>query len=204
MTEPIRYPTFVAFSSGVCIARGSLPTVALEVKRATDAGAPRAIQVFDAETSEPLDLDLGGTIDDVERRHQLDDAPRPSHRTDEAVRPRPARGRPRIGVVSREVTLLPRHWAWLAEQPGGASAALRRLVDEARTTHAGRDALRGAQERTYRFVSYVAGDAPGFEEAVRALYARDGATFAAETSEWPRDVRDHALRLAAPVFEPEA
>ena len=64
--------------------------------------------------------------------------------------------------------------------------------------------LRRAQERTYRFVSYVAGDAPGFEEAVRALYARDGATFAAETSEWPRDVRDHALRLAAPVFEPEA
>lgn len=111
MTEPIRYPTFVAFSSGVCIARGSLPMVAVEVKRATDAGAPRAIQVFDAETSEPLDLDLSGTIDDVERRHQVDNASMHGQQPDDAGRPRPARGRPRLGVVSREVTLLPRHWA---------------------------------------------------------------------------------------------
>jgi uncharacterized protein len=198
MTDPIRYPTFVAFSNGVCIARGALPTVARAAKIAMDAGAPQTVQVFDAETSEPWDLDLSGTLDDVERRHQLDDTPLP--RSD--GRPKAGPGRPRLGVVAREVTLLPRHWAWLAEQPGGASAALRRLVDEARLTHAGRDVIRRAQERAYRFMSYAAGDAPGFEEAARALFARDHDAFLLHTTEWPADVQAHARAVAAPVFGP--
>jgi hypothetical protein len=103
-------------------------------------------------------------------------------------------------VVPREVTLLPRHWEWLNGQPGGASVALRRLVDEARRTHAERDAGRGAQDAAYRFMLALAGNEPGYEEAVRALYAQDRARFDELTSPWPKDVREHARKLAAPAF----
>lgn len=114
----------------------------------------------------------------------------------------PAVGRPRLGVVAREVTLLPRHWEWLAQQSGGASAALRRLVDEARRTQAGRDAQRLATERAYRFMSAIAGGLPGFEEASRALFAHDAAAFAERVAGWPQDVRAHLSWLARDAFAP--
>ncbi len=105
-------------------------------------------------------------------------------------------GRPRLGVVAREVTLLPRHWQWLSSQPGGASVALRKLVDEARLANIGKDRVRQSQEAAYRFMSAMAGDAPGFEEAARALFAGDEHRFEQCISVWPEDVRDHAKRLA--------
>jgi hypothetical protein len=105
------------------------------------------------------------------------------------------RGRPRLGVVAREVTLLPRHWAWLATQPGGASVALRRLVDDARRAGAGRDRARQARDAAYRFMHALAGDLPGFEEASRALFAGDRDRFAAAVASWPPDVREHATKL---------
>jgi hypothetical protein len=103
-------------------------------------------------------------------------------------------------VVAREVTLLPRHWEWLGSQPGGASVTLRKLVDEARRVNQGRDGLRRAREVLYRFISVMAGNAPDFEEATRALFAGDRARFEAFTRAWPTDVRSHALRLGAPAF----
>lgn len=115
----------------------------------------------------------------------------------------PQVGRPRMGVVAREVTLLPRHWAWLAEQPGGASAALRRLVDEARRTHAQRDGRRQATERVYRFMSAIAGGFPGFEEASRALFAHDAEAFARCIAGWPPDVHSHLNWLARDAFQAE-
>jgi len=114
----------------------------------------------------------------------------------------PAVGRPRLGVVAREVTLLPRHWEWLAQQPGGASAALRRLVDEARRSQAGRDAQRLATERAYRFMSAIAGSLPGFEEASRALFAHDAEGFGQRIAGWPQDVRAHLSWLARDAFVP--
>lgn len=109
-------------------------------------------------------------------------------------------GRPKLGVVAREVTLLPRHWAWLASQPGGASVALRRLVDEARRHHAERDVRRQAQDAAYRFMHAIAGDAPGFEEAARALFAAQASAFEEQIAGWPEDVREHAALLAAGAF----
>ena len=106
------------------------------------------------------------------------------------------RGRPRLGVIAREVTLLPRHWDWLNLQPGGASVALRKLVDEARKTSGDRDRLRAAQEAAYRFMSAIAGNLPGFEEATRALFANDRRIFAHHIANWPKDVRDYAVKLA--------
>ncbi len=117
--------------------------------------------------------------------------------------PAPAVGRPRLGVVAREVTLLPRHWQWLSAQPGGASAALRKLVDEARRTHAGRDEQRAAAERAYRFMSAMAGHEPGFEEASRALFAHEAARFADRIEPWPLDVRVYLERLAQGAFPAE-
>jgi hypothetical protein len=98
-------------------------------------------------------------------------------------------------VVAREVTLLPRHWEWLATQRGGASAALRRLVEEARRANASRDRQRLAAERAYRFIHAMAGDLPGYEAATRALFAHDWTGFADRMSEWPADIREYALRL---------
>jgi hypothetical protein len=105
-------------------------------------------------------------------------------------------GRPRLGVVAREVTLLPRHWDWLSGQPGGASVALRKLVEEARRANAGKDRVRRSQEAAYRFMSAIAGNLPGFEEAARALFARDPERFADCIRGWPADVQQHLARLA--------
>lgn len=115
----------------------------------------------------------------------------------------PQVGRPRMGVVAREVTLLPRHWEWLSQQPGGASAALRRLVEDARRTHAGRDGARQAKERTYRFMSALAGGYEGFEEASRALFGHDGQAFAHRIAHWPPDVQAHLAWLARDAFTAE-
>jgi len=113
--------------------------------------------------------------------------------------PKPSRGRPRLGVVAREVTLLPRHWDWLASQPGGASAALRRLVDEARRHDAGPDARRRTQEAAYRVMTALAGDRPGYEEATRALFANDLDRFNQLTAAWPPDVGAYIRELNATV-----
>ncbi|MGY2290398.1 DUF2239 family protein [Pseudomonas sp. SDO528_S397] len=112
----------------------------------------------------------------------------------------PTVGRPKLGVVAREVTLLPRHWEWLAQQRGGASAALRRLVDEARSAHAERDALRQAKEASYRFMSAIGGDLPGFEEASRSLFADDSAGFSHVIAQWPVDVQTYLAWLARNAF----
>jgi len=182
----------VAFEGSRRIAAGDLASVAAEVKRALDRGGDAPILIFDEETSEQLEVDFRGTVEDVLARL------RPAAASpDEAPR---GPGRPRLGVVAREVTLLPRHWEWLGEQPGGASAALRRLVEEARRANADNDRVRKAREAAYRFLSTMGGNLPGFEEANRALFAGDAAKFDREVEAWPADIRDHARKLARASF----
>ena len=119
-----------------------------------------------------------------------------------ASAPRP--GRPRLGVVAREVTLLPVHWQWLNGQPGGASVTLRKLVEAARRVNAAKDRIRSAREAAYRFMTAMSGNAPGFEEAIRALFAGNRARFEEFTESWPVDLRDHARRMASPSFDQPA
>jgi hypothetical protein len=107
-------------------------------------------------------------------------------------------------VVAREVTLLPRHWDWLSQQKGGASVAIRRLVDDARRTSEDRDRVRHAQEAAYRFMSAMAGNRPHYEDAIRALFAHDPSRFGELIAEWPADVRDHVSRLAERAFRRKA
>lgn len=168
--------------------------VVLAVKAASDE-AVGPIFVFDDATGRVMDFDLRGAVADVVDRLTR---PLPAPRTppeESAGEPR-GRGRPKLGVVGREVTLLPRHWEWLATQPGGASVALRKLVDEARRSGGAKQKTREAQERAYRFMSAMAGNLPGFEEASRALFANDRERFDLQIAGWPSDVRVYASRLA--------
>ena len=178
-----------AFHDATRITGGPLAAIALAVKAAFAADPTAAILVFDDATGKVVDLDLRGSDAEIAARY----APR----TDEATDAPRGRGRPKLGVVAREVTLLPRHWDWLALQPGGASQALRRLVDDARKNDGGRSQARAAQERAYAFIATMAGDREGFEEASRALFAGDNARFAEHSRTWPRDIRDHAKKLLA-------
>ncbi|WP_175948435.1 DUF2239 family protein [Burkholderia pyrrocinia] len=196
MTTSTILPSYTAFDGHRRLASGPLATVALAARQAGDAMSG-TILIFDDATGRSIDLDLRGTADDIRARY----APPPGGVSGAAGEPAGAgeqrgRGRPKLGVVSREVTLLPRHWEWLGAQPGGASVALRKLVEDARRTHAAADRRRDAQARTYHFMSAMAGDLPGFEEAARALYANDPARLAELIAGWPDDVRDHALALA--------
>lgn len=189
MSEPLN-PFVTAFAGQRVLARGPLPDVALAAKAETVARPEIAVLVFDDASGKVVDLDLRGSDEDVIRRLGF----RPgSPEADDTVKP--GRGRPKLGVVAREVTLLPRHWDWLAAQPGGASQALRRLVDQARAADEGRAARRAATDAAYRFMMAMAGDLAGFEEASRALFAGDEARFRAEAAGWPADISDHALRL---------
>ena len=61
---------------------------------------------------------------------------------------------------------------------------------------------RKAREAAYRFMSAVAGNEAGFEEAARALFAGDRERFAACAASWPSDIRTHAVALAFPDAEP--
>lgn len=193
----------IAFNGVERIATGTLGEVAIQIKRVLDSGQVRSVLCFDASTSEQLEVDTRGSIDDVTRRYPGnpgDAAAGDVTSTDPLADVPRARGRPRLGVVAREVTLLPRHWDWLASQPGGASVALRKLVEDARRTHASRDLMRKSREVTYKFMSAIAGNLETFEEATRALFAGDRRRLELMLASWPVDVRDHVLLLARDAF----
>jgi hypothetical protein len=182
-------PLYIAFAGQTRIAEGDLADVARAVRVHLDTGEPVPIAVLDARTSAPVDLDLRGTPDEAADRAEAMLA------AQTAAAERSARGRPRLGVVAREVTLLPRHWDWLNAQRGGASVTLRKLVDAARKQGRANERTQRLQDVTYRFLSAVAGDLPGFEETARALYAWDLERLEALIADWPPDVREHTLRL---------
>ncbi|MGN6327965.1 MAG: DUF2239 family protein [Rhodanobacter sp.] len=180
--------TCSAFDHHRLIARGALVDVARATKLALDAGAAGPVLIFDDRSSQPVEVDFRGSLDDVMAR-----LPAPAA----AAR---GPGRPRLGVVSREVTLLPRHWDWLGQQPGGISASLRRLVEQASRQQEPQARVRLAQEAADRFMRVMAGDLAGYEEASRALYRGEQQRFAELIAKWPADVREHLLKLAADAW----
>ncbi|MEO3432895.1 DUF2239 family protein [Inquilinus sp. CAU 1745] len=183
--------TYTAFEGDRRIVAGRLQDVALALRKVMERADHGAVLTFDDNTGRSVDFDLRGTDEEVIERFSQAGGKEPPPRSP---------GRPKLGVVAREVTLLPRHWDWLASQPGGASATLRRLVETARAAGGGQDRARRAMEASDRFMSAMAGNRPGYEEAARALYAGDGMRFDELLAAWPTDVRDHARALAAPAF----
>lgn len=175
---------YTAFEDDRLLASGTRQTIVRRINARMRDGDQGAILVFEDDSGRQIDFDL--------REAASESGPNTA---------RAGKGRPRLGVVAREVTLLPRHWDWLKAQPGGASAALRLLVDEARRSEAGANSSRHAQNAAYNFMSAIAGNLPGYEEAIRALFAANQSGFDTETADWPADVREHARKLAAAAFE---
>jgi hypothetical protein len=180
--------SYTAFLAGRRLTTGPLHDVAVVVLRALQTQPEVHALVFSDASGQSADLDLRGGEEAVAARYRVA-AP--------AQAPK-GRGRPRLGVVAREVTLLPEHWDWLAAQPGGASVALRKLVHAARRSGGDRDRTRQARDRAYHAMSTLAGDLAGFEEASRALFAGDFERLLAQMAAWPEDVRAYVLRLAEP------
>lgn len=196
------YPaSCTAFAGTRQISSGELRLVALKAQESTNADRLAQVLIFDDVTSQVIEVDLRGTPEELSRwlaptETQAVQGAESAAAEEGARKP----GRPKLGVVAREVTLLPRHWDWLATQPGGASVALRKLVEQARRANQDKDRLRLAQESAYRFMSAMAGNEPGFEEAARALFAGDQVRFEKLVAPWPIDVGNHAKMLAGRVF----
>ena len=183
--------TFTAFLGDTLLRSGNAADVALAASASLRANEAASVLFFEDQTGRQIDFDLRGNDEEISNRFRT---PLPA---EEAPR---SRGRPKLGVVAREITLLPRHWDWLAEQPGGASVALRKLIDAARGSGEARMLVRRAQEAADRVMTAMLGNQPGYEEASRALYSGDRSKFVTLTEPWPVDLRDYVRRLAAPSF----
>jgi uncharacterized protein len=184
--------TFTAFAGDRRIATGSIQETVLRTKECLDSGETKQILIFEDRSGRQIDFDFRGTPDEVIARLSSHPHFAPSSESD---KPRTGPGRPKLGVVCREVSLLPRHWDWLQCQSGGASAALRRLVDDARKNQGGNDRTRDVREAVGKFMWAMAGNLPNFEEASRALYAGDQEHLELMMCGWPEDIRDHVARL---------
>jgi uncharacterized protein len=183
---PRTQATYTVFAGSRLIVSSDLKTTLLRTKQHLDRGG-HAVLIFEDQTGRQVDFDFSGTPDDVLARATSD--------------PQPAGpGRPKLGVVCREICLLPRHWDWLEAQPNGASAALRRLVEEARKHEPEQERARSVRDAAAKFMWAMAGDLPGFEEASRALFASDRTKLEGLIRKWPKDVREHVLRLVRGAF----
>ncbi len=186
--------TYTAFNGFQIISQGALCDVAVVTFKKWRAQPEAKILIFSDSTGRQMDLDLSGSEKDViERLKMYETKPTTPH-----VRA----GRPKLGVIPREISLLPHHWEWLLNQDGGSSSAIRRLIDEkTKPLPLAKDKIKQAQEVTYKFLSAIAGDLPHFEEVTRYLYRKDKKKFESLMADWPKDITRHTLALAAEVFK---
>jgi hypothetical protein len=188
-TTPEKLSSFSAFLANRLVARGEVDSVLRACKAALDAGATETLLIFEDASGKQTEFDFTGSLEDVLAKASPED---------KKVGP----GRPKLGVVSREVSLLPRHWEWLEQDPHGISAALRRLVDEARKREPGKFERAQRRDAASKFMWCLAGNLPGFEEASRALFAEDRDGFFELVKDWPEDI-EAQLRYLTEGFWPE-
>jgi hypothetical protein len=198
MTSFQENPVFFAFSGSSLLVRGDIETVALAARAASSGEAKERLALYVEGSGAAFDLDLSGSEEEILARlpGQFPEASIDTLAdgcSAPATKPR-GRGRPKLGVVSREISLLPRHWQWLSEQQGGASATLRRLVDEARKIRADEAQIRKNVNAAYRFMMDIAGNQAGFEEASRTLFAHNFREFEERIRDWPTDIRTQLAR----------
>lgn len=188
-----RENTYTAFENHSLLFHGPLADVVLKVKQRLGKSDHSSVLIFSDSTGKILDFNFQGSEKEVAKRLEV-------YTQDPQPHEQSGPGRPKLGVMSREISLLPRHWEWLATQPGGASATLRKLVEDAKKKTEGTLSIKQIQERTYKFMSVLAGDLPGYEEALRALYKRDKRGFLEHSTPWPKDIRKHSLALSKSIF----
>lgn len=180
--------SYTVFTNQQLLAQGELAAILPQLLAATGQSQPL---IFEDATGREVDFDLRGGLQAVLERYAGRAEPEPS------AAPQ-GRGRPKLGVTAKEITLLPRHWAWLEQQPKSASATIRLLIEKAIKAQAGSGS--DARDAAARAMSSLAGNLSGFEEAYRALYNRDAARFEAHTQGWPADIVAYITRLSAPAF----
>jgi hypothetical protein len=185
--------SYTAFGNGKLIVHGGLDEVVLKIKRWNDKNTTGSLLVFNDFTGKTMEFDLRGSEKDVLQRIEMF----LPQETVVAAGP----GRPKLGVVTREVSLLPQHWEWLASQPEGASGALRKLVEGAKKNLVMKETVKQVQERTYKIMSILAGDFPQYEEALRSLYRKNEETFKQHIATWTPDIKDYVMKTAEPVFD---
>lgn len=196
----ISQPQYTAFHLSKRIGAGNLLETAQMIKQSFLSMAVEGVLIFNDADGQLTDLDLRGTAKEVQQRLSESDQWQQSVPTQAEPEAPRGPGRPKLGVVAREVTLLPRHWEWLNSQTGGASVALRKLVDDARRANSGRDSIRLAQEASYRMMSAALSSEATFEEASRALFAGDSERFTHLIEKWPVDLKTYLHKLASPAF----
>lgn len=193
---------YYAFSGDKLLAEGKLQDIVRSLKEYENHAFEGSLLLFNGASGQQIDIDLSGSNSELLERYRDPNLPGENSTPESGSEPgKRGRGRPKLGVEGREVTLLPRHWQWLETRRGGASATLRRLIDAERKECSDADRVKNAQDATNRFMYAIGGNLPGFEEAIRALYARDGNRFREETELWPVDIRDCARMFAEAVFE---
>lgn len=187
--------SFTAFADNERIANGDLFHVSKVVRAVLEEKEPRLVLVFSDQTGKQVDIDLRKVSKTATTRSDKSGNEIPP------AAPEPRRpGRPKLGVVGKEITLLPRHWEWLNIQPGGPSVVLRKLVEQARRASKDQDSIRQSRDAVYHFTVAIAGNEPGFEEASRALFAGNRTRFYKQIQDWPKDVRDFVQLLARGAF----
>jgi len=186
--------TYTAFEGSFFLVRGSLSEVVLKIKKHLGKSENSSILIFCDSTGKTMDFNFQGKQQDVIKRLEV-------FVSSEVPIENSGPGRPKLGVISREVSLLPRHWEWLANQSGGASAILRKLVEDAKKKESGDSNLKLIQEKTYKFMSVMAGDLKGYEEALRALYKKDKKNFLSQIQLWPSDIKNYLVEISSPVFD---
>ncbi|MGI1678401.1 MAG: DUF2239 family protein [Cellvibrionaceae bacterium] len=191
----------IAFYQNRRIASGGIQFVATEVKQSLVDEADKAI-ILDSTTGETIEIDFRGSLESINEQFTSPSLIDNNSKIEELEKTEktPKRGRPKLGVVAREITLLPRHWDWLKEQQGGASVALRKLVEQARKENESKDNLKKAQEYLYRFLTTITSHYPEYEEALRALFAGDSKKFEQQISAWPKDIILQIKKMAVPAF----
>ncbi len=185
--------TYTAFEKNELFFRGTLSEVVLKTKKKLGKDEHNSILIFSDATGKIIDFNFQGTEKDVQKRLEV-------YVSETVQKDYSGPGRPKLGVMSREVSLLPGHWEWLATQSDGASATLRKLVDEAKKKTASGNQVKQAQEKTYKFMSAMAGDFNNYEEALRALYKKDKKNFLLLMHNWPNDIKNHIEEISFFVF----
>ena len=186
--------SYTAFDGSVLLFRGGLKEVVLNIKEHLGRSENSSVLIFSDLTGKTMDFSFHGSKQDILKRLE-------KYTFTEEPKEPSGPGRPKLGVVSREISLLPRHWEWLATQSGGASATIRLLVEEARKKSSNISSIKQMQERAYQIMSVLAGDLQGYEEALRALYKKDSKVFFTHVKRWPIDIQKYLNEITKPVFE---
>ncbi|MES2802482.1 MAG: DUF2239 family protein [Bdellovibrionota bacterium] len=184
---------YTVFAGFKIISQGNIEEVAIATKKYLKKEDDVRLLIFSDLSGKQMDLDLSGADKDVIDRLSV-------YKAAEASVSVSGPGRPKIGVKPREVSLLPLHWEWLSTQSGGASATIRRLVDEKMKAPTPKDKIKQTQESVYTFLNSIAGDLTNFEDAIRFLYRQDEAKFKDAIADWPKDLKKHTLTLSRGVF----